>query len=158
MLTFKIKRSFGSVFVMLIAVMLIAFGLLHISLGFFGEEDTALITHIRRQGGERNEAIPNRYTYSISYTFTTAEGEKIDGFTYKIGSPVYIKISDSSNVTAPVRYFKIQPRLNALDRDAGLNWGNIILILAGAIILKLLLPRKHKHKLRKQNYIKKAAR
>lgn len=143
MFTFNISRRSGSTFIMLIALMLIFFGILRISLGLFGEESTALITHIRRQGGERTEAIPNRYTYSISYAFTTADGKKIDGFTYSIGSSLYMKVSSSSQITAPVRYFEIQPRLNALDRDAGLKAGNIILVLSGSILLKALTPKKY---------------
>lgn len=142
MFTFNINRRSGSVFVTLIAVMLIAFGFLRISLGLFGEESTALVTHVRRQGGERNEATPNRYNYSISYVFTTADGKRIDGFTYSIGGSIYMKVSGSSQINAPVRYFEIQPRLNALDRDAGLKAGNIILVLAGTILLKALTPKK----------------
>lgn len=149
MFTFNVSKRSGSFFIILIAVMLVSFGLLRITLGFFGEKDTAMITHIRRQGGERNEATPNRYTYTISYTFTTSEGDKIDGFTYAIGSSIYMKLSGSSQVTAPVRYFKVQPRLNALDRDTGLKAGNIILILAGITILKTFMPRKRKYKFRR---------
>ena len=90
---------------MLIAVLMIALGLLRISLGFIGEKDTAVITGIRRQGGERGEAVPNRYTYVVSYTFTLPGGEKIDGFTYNIGNAVYIKVSDSNIRMTPIRYF-----------------------------------------------------
>jgi len=129
---------------MFIAVMLILFGLLHVSLGFIGEKDTAFITNIRRQGGERNESVPNRYTYAVSYSFTLPDGKEIDGFTYKIGNSVYVKVSKSNMSTVPVRYLKVMPQINALESDAGLRAGNLIIIVTGILIIKLIKPRKKK--------------
>lgn len=140
----NLNKKIGPFFIILIAIMMIAFGLLRISLGFIGINDTALITHIRRQGGERNEAIPNRYTYALSYTFTLPGGEKMDGFTYKIGDSVYIKVSDSDICMTPIRYFKALPHINALESDSGLKAGNLILIGAGIIMIKFVNPRKRK--------------
>ncbi len=136
----KTKKS-GPLLIIIIAVILAAFGLLRICLGFFGEESTAIITSIRRQGGERNETIPNRYTYSIGYTFITTEGSKIDGSVYKIGGPAYIKPSQSNPSIIPVKYFKRIPMINAPKRDTGLAGGNLILIAAGTIIFLLLRPK-----------------
>lgn len=71
MFRFNVNKKFGSIFVTIIAIMLILYGLIHIYLGIVGEKDTAIITNIRRQGAERNESVPNRYTYVISYSFRT---------------------------------------------------------------------------------------
>lgn len=142
MFRINVNKKFGSIFVIFIAVMLILFGLVRISLGVVGEKDTAIVTNIRRVGGERNDAIPNRYNYSISYTFTLPNGKKVDGFTRKIGNSVYIKVSNSNTSMVPVRYLKAFPRVNAMESDTGIKLGNFILIGTGIVILKLIKPRK----------------
>ena len=138
----SLKKRIGPLLVILIAVMMIALGLLRISLGFAGEKDTAVITGIRRQGGERGEAIPNRYTYVVNYAFTLPDGEKINGFTYDIRDAVYIKVSDSNIRMTPIRYFKALPHINALESDSGLKAGNLILIGIGIFMIKFVKPKK----------------
>ena len=133
----SLKKS-APLFIVFIAVIFIVSGFIRIFLGFTGEEDTAVITYIRRQGGERKEATPNRYTYSISYTFTLPDGQKIDGFTYKIGYAVYVKVCNTNMSTVPVRYLKAFPSINTLEREAGLKAGNLILVCAGIILLKFV--------------------
>lgn len=61
------------------------------ALDFFGEPATAVVTHIRREGGERTDAVLGRYTYDISYTFTLPNGSKVEGFTKKVGDAVYLR-------------------------------------------------------------------
>jgi len=39
-------------------------GVSQASLGFVGESAPAVITYIRREGGERTEGKPGRYTYN----------------------------------------------------------------------------------------------
>lgn len=146
----NVNKKSGSTFVIFIAIMFILFGLARIWLGFIGEKDMALITNIRRQGGERNDTIPNRYTYSISYSFTLPDGAKIHGSTYKIGNSVYVKVSGSNISMTPVRYVKALPHINALDSETGLNMGNIIIIGAGIIVIKFIRPRKKRvHRIKK---------
>lgn len=139
---FKMNKKFGSYFVIFNAILLILFGSIQFSLGLIGEKDTAIITNIRRQGGERNESVPNRYTYSISYSFTLPDGRKIDGFTYKIGDSVYIKVSHSNLSMLSVRYLKALPQINAPESDTGFKPGNFILIGTGILIIKLIKPKK----------------
>jgi hypothetical protein len=136
------SKKFGPILVLFVAVILIIYGLIHVSLGIVGEKDTAIITNIRRQGGERNEAVPNRYTYSIGYTFTLPNGKKVDGSTYKIGNAVYVKVSNSNVSIVPVRYFKAFPQINALEIDTGIKLGNFIIIGAGIMLIKLIKPPK----------------
>lgn len=142
MFRINVNKKFGSIFVIFIAVMLILYGLVQVSLGLIGEKDTAIITNIRRQGGERNDPVPNRYNYSISYSFTLPNGKKVDGFTQKIGNSVYIKVSNSNTSIVPVRYLKVLPQINALENDTGFKMGNLILIGTGIFIIKLIKPRK----------------
>lgn len=136
MFSSNINKKFGAAFVIFIAIMFVVSGLVRVSLGLIGEKDTALITNIRRQGGERNDSTPNRYTYSISYSFTLPNGKKVDGSTYKIGNAVYVKVSKLNISKVSVRYLKVFPQINALETDSGIKMGNIIIIGAGIIILK----------------------
>lgn len=142
MFRINVNKKLGSIFISFIAIMFIILGLVQVSLGIIGEKDTAIITNIRRQGGERNESVPNRYTYAISYSFTLPDGEKIDGFTYKIGNAVYVKVSDSSISMIPVRYLKALPQINALDSDTGFKIGNLVLIVSGIALIKFSRPPK----------------
>lgn len=140
----NISKKFGPFLVIFVAIILMIYGMIHVTLGVIGERDTAIITNIRRQGGERNEAIPNKYTYSISYSFTLPDGKEIDGFTYKIGSATYIKVSNSDVSIVPVRYFKAFPHINALESDSGFRLSNFIIIGAGIVLIKLIRPKKRK--------------
>lgn len=144
------NKKFGPTLVVFVAVIFIIYGLIHVALGVIGEKDTAIITNIRRQGGERNEAIPNKYTYSISYSFTLPDGKEIDGFTYKIGNATYIKVSKSDMNIVPVRYFKAIPQINALESDAGIKLGNFIIIGAGIVLIKLISSGKRKKRVTRE--------
>lgn len=132
------NKKIGAIFICIIALMLILYGLLHIFLGYFGEKDTAIITSVRRQGGERNEAIPNRYTLVISYRFTLPDSKDIDGFSYKVGSPVYVKVSDTTPSFVSIRYLKAFPYLNALEIDSGFKAGNLVIVGFGFLMISLL--------------------
>lgn len=146
MFRFNVNKKFGSAFIIFISIMFILFGLSRVILGIFGERDTAVITNIRRQGGQRNEAVPNRYTYVISYSFSLPDGKSIDGFTYRIGNAVYVKVSGSNTSIVSVRYLKAFPGLNALESDAGFKMGNIIMIGAGILMFMFTKPKSRSKK------------
>lgn len=57
------------IFITLLGAALILWGAGKIALGIIGKPEKAVITHIRREGGERTDVKPGRYTYNISYTF-----------------------------------------------------------------------------------------
>jgi hypothetical protein len=127
----------------LLGLVFIFWGLSGVMLGFFGEETSAVITHIRREGGERNETIPNRYTYNISYRFTLPDGKAIDGFTKRVGNAVYLKVDGTSTVR--VRYFPALPYINALKRDTGLGVGQMVLIVVGGFLIYAVNSRQKSH-------------
>jgi hypothetical protein len=139
---FSLNKKIGLIIVIFTAVIFIAFGLIRISLGFIGEKEVAVITDIRRQGGERDDPKPNRYNYAVGYSFTLPDGKKINGSTYKIGDSVYIKIKNSNAGMVNVRYLKAFPQINAIESETGLYMGNIIIIGAGAVMISLIKPRK----------------
>lgn len=51
------KKKLPRLFITLLGVAFILWGLTDIMLGFFGKSAIAVITNIRREGGERNETI-----------------------------------------------------------------------------------------------------
>ena len=139
-LNFKdiIKRFFISV----IGVSFILYGLSTLLLGFMGERATAVITDIRREGGERNEVKRGRYTYNISYTFMLPGGKTVNGVTKYIGDAVYLKADGKSKVS--VRYFSFFPALNALASDTKPGIGQLIFIAIGIFLIYIINKRPKK--------------
>jgi len=132
----KMKRKNNTIpriLITLLGVCLILVGMSGILLGFAGRSAQAAVTHIRREGGERTDGKPGRYTYIISYTFTLPDGKEIDGFSRKIGDSVYLKADGTSAVR--VRYFSVFPYINAMERDTGFGAGQVIFIAAGSFLI-----------------------
>lgn len=113
------------------ALMLWAAG--DLALGVFGERASAVVTHIRREGGERTDGKPNRYTYNISYTFVLPDGKEINGFTKKIGDAVYLKADGAGRIA--VRYFKTMPYINAPEKTPLFSLGQLTLAAAGIFLI-----------------------
>jgi hypothetical protein len=134
----KTKRLSG-ILISLLGVAFILWGTMSAALGFFGEEATAYVTYIRREGGERSDGRPGHYTYITSYTFTSLSGKKIDGFARNIGDGAYVKADGTS--TVQIRYFNQFPFLNAIENDTGLCGGPLILILVGGVLILLMAPK-----------------
>jgi len=121
------------ILITLLGIALIIYGVGMAMLGFVGTRATAVITSIRRQGGERDEAVPGRYTYSIGYRFALPDGRIVDGSTTRIGGSVYVKATGTS--TAPVRYFAFFPYFNALESHTAPGIGQLIVAAAGVFIV-----------------------
>ena len=79
------RKLLPRIFITLLGAALILWGAGKIALGIISEPEKAVITHIRREGGELTDIKPGRYTYNISYTFTLPDGKEINGFTKQIG-------------------------------------------------------------------------
>lgn len=135
------RRLLPRIFIILLGAAFILWGSMSFALGIFGEQATAVVTHIRREGGERTDVMPNRYTYNISYTFTLPNGKKVDGFTKKIGGAAYIKADGTGKIA--VRYFKAMPYLNTPEKSPPFSLGHLILTAAG-IFLIVQMNRKRK--------------
>lgn len=123
---------FGSAFILL--------GAGSVILGFVGEKAEAVITDVRRQGGERTDIKSGRYTYSMSYRFTLPNGESIDGNTMKISGGVYLK---RPNTNTTVRYLKSYPRISALEDDTKPNLGKLVLIVVGVLLILVVKEVSH---------------
>lgn len=135
------KQSlFARALLSLLGIILILWGVSQIALGVIGEPATAVITHIRREGAERAETVPNRYTYNISYTFTLPEGKEIHGFSKKIGNAVYLKADGTSTVR--VRYFTAFPYINVMERETRLGAGQVVLVITGGFLIFYMNRKK----------------
>lgn len=121
------------ILITLLGIALILTGTFQTILGFAGKSTYAVITNIRREGGERTDTKPGRYTYVISYTFTLPDGKKVDGFTKEIRDAVYSKVDGTG--TVKVRYLPGFPHINFLDKDTGFGAGQIIIIAAGMFLI-----------------------
>ena len=73
------NNSIKRFFISLLGAAFIFYGLSTIVLGIVGVRGTAVITDIRREGGERNEVKRGRYTYNISFTFILPGGKAVNG-------------------------------------------------------------------------------
>lgn len=135
--TRKIKqRLISRILITLLGIALILMGSSWIILGVVGKSAPAVITSIRREGGERTDGKPGRYTYNIGYAFTLPDGKEINGFSKKIGDSVYLKPDGTSVVQ--VRYLPYFPYINAMEKDTGFGAGQLTLILAGTALIFLI--------------------
>lgn len=73
------------VFLGALGLLLLTWGLGMPLVACLGAEAPGTITHVRRQLGDRGEAIPNRYSYAISYEFLLPDGRLAQGSTYRVG-------------------------------------------------------------------------
>jgi hypothetical protein len=128
------------IFISLLGFALILYNIGSPVLGVIGERDTAIITSVRRQGGERNEVLPGRYTYSIGYTFTLPDGRQVDGSATWIGNAIYIKADSTS--TIPVRYFKALPIINVPEKDTELSIGQALGVGLGVFLIYAMRQKK----------------
>ena len=135
------RKLLPGIFITLLGAALILWAAGSLALGFFGERATAVVTHIRREGGERTDAVPGRYTYNIGYTFTLPNGKKVDGFTKKIGGAVYLKADGTGKIA--VRYFKALPYLNAPQETTLLSPKPLILAAAGVFLIVQINRRQN---------------
>lgn len=124
------------ILITLLGVAFFLMGTTEIILGFAGERVYGVITDIHREGGERSDGNPGRYTYSISYTFTLPDGNSIDGFTKRIGDSIYTKATGTSIV--PIRYFTFFPHINAMEQDTGIGTRQPILMITGVFLIFMM--------------------
>ncbi len=126
-------------FITLLGVAFIVWGISNLTLGILGKKGTAVITNIRREGGERNEAIRGQYTYIISYTFKLPDGRSVDSYARKIGNSVFMKADGKSTIT--VCYLELIPYINVPEQDAKVGPGNFILIAIGCLLIIIMNKR-----------------
>ena len=126
------KKIVSKIFLLIIGIGLSLYGMMMPLLSVLGERTSGTITVVRREGGERDEATPNRYSYAVGYEFLLDDGTVISGNTKVIGNAYNAGISRGQT---SIRYLKIFPYLNALESDTDLSVGHVILIAVGVFIV-----------------------
>lgn len=129
------------IFITLLGVAFIAWGISTVILRYFGVKETAVITNIRREEGERNEAIRGRYTYIISYRFTLPNGENVDGFTNRVADASFLKADGQSKTS--VRYLLIYPNINAMEEDTKPRFSQLLFAGIGAFLIYIINRREY---------------
>lgn len=130
------KKIVSKVILIIIGIGLSLYGMMMPLLSVLGERTSGTITVVRREGGERDEATPNRYSYSVGYEFLLDDGTVISGNTKVIGNAYNAGISRGQT---SIRYLKIFPYLNALESDTALSVGHVILLAVGIFIVVINL-------------------
>lgn len=124
----------GEVLVRALGAALLAWAACMPLLGMFGAETDATVTQVRRLWGERDEALPNRYTYSVSYQFTLSDGRVVDASTQMIGDFGNIQ---GLNAAQPlrVRYLPFWPALNSPSTLARPKLEHLLIAVVGWMLL-----------------------
>ena len=126
------KSKVWRLFISFIGIIMIVYSLFLINIGLFGSNTVGIITSYRRIMGERDEVIPNRYTYSLGYKFYINKKE-YSGHSTLIASPLFIKADGTGLIE--IMYIKQVPSLNALKKDTTLDFGKLALILTGSFLI-----------------------
>lgn len=123
-----------SIFLVSMGLLLAGYASLAPLMGIIGAGTTGTITVVRRQGGERNEVIPNRYDYGVGYHFVASNGQTIHGSATLVGTS---QQAPRSVGPVAVRYLKGCPRLHFLESHTRFSVGNVILIGVGLLLISL---------------------
>ena len=138
-------------FLLFMGMTLASYAVVAPTLGFFGAKATAFITDIRRCHGERNEAVRNRYDYSVGFYFKLPNGERVEGGTSVVGNAYSAGIAKGP---ATVCYFPAFPRIHVLEREAGLSWDKPILLAVGIALVGIALKKQNMRPTKKQRAAK----
>ena len=127
----KRSNNFGKWLIFCVSLLFVGYAFFLGLLLFFGEETEATLTSYRQEYGERNEVIPNRYTYQFGYTFTV-NGKTYNGTGQKVSSPVFLKPTPTSTIS--INYLSCCPYLNA-HMEGKKNWKSILIFLGIGLLL-----------------------
>ena len=149
------KKIVVKIFLIIIGIGLSLYGMMMPLLSVVGERTQGTITVVRREGGERDEATPNRYSYSVGYEFLLDDGKVISGNTKVIGNAYNAGISKGQTF---IRYLKIFPYLNALESDTDLSIVHVILLAVGVSIIVINLRSRPDSNRQRRNETSKKGR
>ena len=129
------KSNLWRLLISFIGLIMILYSLFLVSIGLLGTNTFGTITSYTRIMGERDEIIPNRYTYSLGYQFFVEE-KVYGGSSTVIGSPLFIEPDGNSFVE--IMYIEKIPNLNALKTDTSIDIGKFVLIVLGFILIYVM--------------------
>ena len=100
-------------------------------LPMIGARAAGEITVIRRELGDQQNPVANRYSYSVGYEFPLPDGRIVFGNTKTIGSATSAGMAKGKS---GVYYLPALPYVNALEKDARFDLGKIVLLAAGIFL------------------------
>lgn len=113
----------------LLGIVLILLAICHVLLFFYGLQAYAQVS-VRRQGGASDSwPADKRYSWSLDFSFTAANGKSYNGTTTRRGSDTAVLHENT------VYYFSFAPSINALEQEAKPNAGQLVYVLAGLALL-----------------------
>lgn len=129
----KVNRSnkFGKWLIFCISMLFIFYASFLGTLVLFGEDKKVTLASYRQEYGERNEVIPNQYTYLFGYEFTV-NGKTYYGTGQKVGSPVFLKPSPDSTIS--IKYLSFCPFFNSHIEGKQI-WKSILIFLVVGLVL-----------------------
>lgn len=122
-----------------VGLLLLLYAVLIPLLGVLGERTIAQVNVVRRELGDRQDPIANRYSWAVGFEFRLPDGRLIPGNTKVIGSDSNAGIAKGPH---PVRYFSSFPYLNALEQDTRLDGGKFVMLGFGSLLFVLALRLK----------------
>ena len=125
----------GRVFLVALGALLFAWGAGEALIGLFGADAAGYLTSVRRQLGDRGEAFPNRYAYSVGYAFCLPDGTRIEGTSQHIGDFFAPRLGEGGVVE--VRYVPLVPQLSVLEWGIGSLIENLIVAAVGLVLIRL---------------------
>jgi hypothetical protein len=132
----KENSLFWRVIISLVGFMLILLALMNLFLFLFGEKVEIDFT-TRRIGGANNDYDPQkRYEWSIDYEYVDMLGNVQNGSTTRRGSDMNVKVGEFAY------YFKFAPKISSLESEVVPNFGQLIYLILGFILIKVMNPKK----------------
>jgi len=131
------------VFLLLLGAVLVLWGAGLPMVLWLGAEAQGTVTQVRRQLGDRGEAIPNRYTYTIAYEFRLSNGQMAQGHTQRVGD-FFAPRDMAVGKPVRVRYLPGAPWLNEIPAAhwaAGLERAIVTVVGAGLVALAFRRPK-----------------
>jgi len=130
------RLGLGRLLLLLLAGMMVFWGLGMPLLALTGKPAEGRVTEIRRQLGDRGEAIPNRYTFQIAYQFSLPDGSVIQGNSQQVGdyfAPARFRVGQRVDV----RYLPIFPWLNVADWQWRELFEHLVVAAVGGLLIHL---------------------
>lgn len=128
----KQRPWLGKILVGGVGSLLVLYALSMPLLWVVGEVTTGQVTVVRRELGDRQDPLANRYSWAIGFEFALPDGRVIPGNTKRIGDAQSAGLAKG---THRIRYLAVFPYLNALEEEARPSLGHLILIGVGALLL-----------------------
>ncbi len=143
------KKVLTKILLMVIGFAFILYGTLIPLLPYIGEKTIGEVTEIRRELGERDETVPNQYSYAVGYEFKLEDGSTIYGNTKNIGDAINAGVPLGETT---VYYLKILPNINAMERDTDFSVATLLIPAIGVVLIIINFnvgKRKKKRKRKK---------